>query len=219
LRGPTIPSASASFPNEYWPFAKPTQWHEFCQESPATSPGAVKTLGFPDQHYLNSALGWLELGNPAEARNEAEQISLPGRTHLETFLVRWRIAARADAWHEAHRLSTVFTRARPHLAAGWICLSYSLYRLSRPLEAWMQLLPQTSRFPKISAIPYMLACYAWEMGNKKLASKFLTRSAALGGPVEVKGAALDADDVDFLTAPSSTACKQSSAPLHISQRF
>lgn len=153
--------------------------------------GTVKKLGFPDQHYLNAALGWLELGNLHEARQEAERISLLGRAHQESFLLRWRIASRAENWQEGHRLAEVYTRTWPNRAAGWICLSYSLFRLGRPLEAWMQLLPRMSQFPRLSAIPYILACYAWQLGQAQVAREFLKRSAALGGPTEIRGIDLE----------------------------
>jgi hypothetical protein len=152
----------------------------------------VKTLGFPDRHYLNAAQGWLQLGNLREARLEAERISLLGRAHHDAFLTRWRIASRAADWTEAHRLAEVHTRTWPNRAVGWICLSYSLFRLNRPLEAWMQLLPRVSQFPRLSAVPYILACYAWQLGQMQVAREFLLRSAALGGPAEIRGIDLDA---------------------------
>lgn len=165
---------------------------------------AVNHLGFPDQHHLNCAAGWLELGNPEEARAEAARISFPGRTHQDAFLVNWRIASRTDCWTEAHRQASAFTSARPKLAVGWICLSYSLYRLRRPLEAWIQLLPKASEFPALGAIPYILACYASEMGNHDLSRRFLHQSAALGGPSEVKGATLETAQVDALVGDCIT---------------
>ena len=159
----------------------------------------MKTLGFPDQHHLNAALGWLELGNPGEAKAEVEKLSLLGRVNQEAFLVRWRIAGRVGDWEEGLRLAQIFTKYCAARPAGWICLSYSLYRLRRPLEAWMQLLPKASEFPKVSAIHYMLACYAWELGNQRLAKKFLERSSSLGGPAEIHGSALGHDTVESLT--------------------
>jgi hypothetical protein len=158
--------------------------------------GTVKTLAFPDQHHLNAALGWLALGNLGEARLEAERISLLGRAHQDAFLVRWRIASRTGQWSEAHRLADVHTRTWPNRAVGWICLSYSLFRLGRPLEAWMQLLPRVSQFPRLSAIPYILACYAWQLGQLQVAREFLRRSAALGGPAEIRGIDLDSTPFD-----------------------
>ncbi len=161
----------------------------------------MKTLEYPDRHHVNAANGWLELGNVAEARLEADAISLPGRAHLEAFLVRWKIAARLQNWSEAHRIATIFTKVVPNQVTGWICLSYSLYRLKRPLEAWMQLLPRAADFPRVSAIPYMLACYAHELGNHKLANQFLLRSADLGGPSEIKGCLTAAGDLPPIPAP------------------
>ena len=40
----------------------------------------------------------------------------------------------------AFTLSRIFTRIFPDRPTGWLCLSYSLYKLNRPLEAFLQLL-------------------------------------------------------------------------------
>jgi hypothetical protein len=67
--------------------------------------------------------------------------------------------------------------------------------MHRPLEAWIRLLPKASQFPKVSAIPYILACYAHQFGNHKLAERFLARSATLGGPSRIQEAALCIEDL------------------------
>jgi hypothetical protein len=162
-----------------------------------------KTVTYPDRHHLNAAQGWLELGNLDEARADADKISLSARSHPEPFLLRWRIATRRQEWDEAHRLARLFTKVNPGHATGWICLSYTLYRLRRPLEAWMLLLPKMADFPKVSAIPYILACYAWELGNHKLVTRFLTRSAELGGPSRITDAPLSMESVGPLDATPS----------------
>lgn len=127
--------------------------------------------------------------------------------------MRWRIAARTEAWSEAQRLAAVFTKVCGADPIGWICLSYSLYRLQRPLEAWMTLLPKANEFPNTSAIPYVLACYAWTLRNEPLARRFLARSAALGGPSEIRGAPLEPEIVDSLTEPLAATSGEPTPPL------
>ncbi|MGA1236128.1 MAG: hypothetical protein ACO34E_04615 [Limisphaerales bacterium] len=153
--------------------------------------GTTRELQYPDKHFVNSAAGWLELGNHTAALEEAKQISIFGRVHQDGFLIYWRIAARSGNWQQALEMSQVYTKACSAKALGWICLSYSLYRLKRPLDAWMKLLPKLREFPKIAAIPYILACYASELGNKTLADRLLQHSASLGGPSEIRGQSLD----------------------------
>jgi predicted Zn-dependent protease len=141
----------------------------------------MRPPGYPDLHFLNSASGWMDLGNLKEARAEIRGISLLGRLHPEVFVTHWTICARAGRWIEAHELSVTYTKLMPKQPTGWICLSYALYSLKRRLEAWLVLVPQFAVFPEVSAIPYILARYASEMGNRRESEKWLARSAALGG--------------------------------------
>jgi predicted Zn-dependent protease len=141
----------------------------------------VNELGYPDLHHLNAASGWMTLGDLTEARSEIRRVSLLGRLHPEVFVTHWRICARANRWTEAHQLAVTFTKITPNQPFGWICLSYSLYSLKRRLEAWLVLIPQCVAFPKVSAIPYMLARYAREMGHHRESKKWLAKSKALRG--------------------------------------
>jgi len=151
----------------------------------------MRELDYPEQHHLNFAQGWLEFGNPAEAKAAADQISWLNRFHPEVFIVRWRIHARLGNWGTARELARIFTRIFPDRPTGWLCLSYSLYKLNRPLEAYLQLLHRTEVFPRVSAIPYFLACYAWRLGDYRGAGKWLVKFKALGGGRKIKSGMLD----------------------------
>jgi predicted Zn-dependent protease len=139
-------------------------------------------LAFPDRHHLNAAVGWLLLGNLDEARAQLDQVSPLGRLQPDAMMTRWQLFVRLEDWDQAHHLARAFTRLCPVLPAGWVCLSYTLYRMNRVDEAWEVLLAKAHRFPKFSGIPYLLACYAWKSGHRREAEKWLARSAALGGP-------------------------------------
>ncbi|HYT59584.1 MAG TPA: hypothetical protein VEL06_05405, partial [Haliangiales bacterium] len=139
----------------------------------------MKELDYPERHYLNAALGWLELGNPAEAKAETDQISWLNRFHPEVFIVRWRIHSNLGRWETARDLAHIFSRVCPDRPSGWLCLSYSLYKLKRPVEAYLQLVHRAETFPQVSAIPYFLACYSWELGDHKGAGKWLAKWKAL----------------------------------------
>jgi predicted Zn-dependent protease len=139
-------------------------------------------LQFPDRHYLNAAIGWLLLGNTGEAKAQLDLISPLGRLQPDAMMIRWQLFVRLAQWDQAHHLARAFTRLCPMLPAGWVCLSYTLYRMNRMEEAWEVLLAKLQRFPKFSGIPYLLACYAWRSGNRREARKWLARSALLGGP-------------------------------------
>jgi predicted Zn-dependent protease len=148
-------------------------------------------LGFPDRHYLHAAVGWLLLGNTSEAKLQLDLISPLGRLQPDAMMIRWQLFIRLAQWEQAHHLARAFTRLCPVLPAGWIFLSYTLYRMNRIEEAWEVLLAKLQRFPKFSGIPYLLACYAWKSGNRREASKWLARSALLGGPSVLSTALLE----------------------------
>ena len=131
----------------------------------------MRKLDYPERHYLNFALGWLEFGNPIEAKAAADNISRLNSLHPEVFLVRWRIHVRLGNWEEARDLARTFARVFPNRPSGWLCLSYSLYKLKRPLEAYLQLLHQTAVFPSVSAIPY----YGENSDYQGYALKLLTK--------------------------------------------
>ena len=169
----------------------------------------MRKLDYPERHYLNFALGWLEFGNPIEAKAAADNISRLNSLHPEVFLVRWRIHVRLGNWEAARDLARTFTRVFPNRPSGWLCLSYSLYKLKRPLEAYLQLLHQTAVFPNVSAIPYFLACYAWALGDHRRAGKWLAKFKTLGGDKKIKSGVLDhtelllsCEQASSLSAPS-----------------
>jgi len=170
----------------------------------------MRDLDYPDRHYLNAAVGWLEMGRLAEAKVEADQISWLNRVHPEVFQVRWRIYERLGNWEAAHDLAFLFARVFPQRPTGWLCLTYSLYMLKRPMEAFLILLHQVEIFDNVRAIPYFLACYCWDMGELREAGKWLTRFRAIGRRQKVKSAPLDhwqllmsCESVSLTSAPAT----------------
>ena len=180
-------------------------WHEDC----GFGFHSMRELDYPEKHYLSSALGWLELGDPIEAKSEADRISCVNGFHPEVFLVRWRIQARLGKWEAALDLARIFTTISPDRATGWLCLSYSLFKLNRPMEAYFQLLHRINSFPKVSAIPYFLACYSWQMGDHKRAGQWLTTYKELGGGKNIKSAIFDY--TEFLLCSTSASSRQAAS--------
>jgi hypothetical protein len=158
-------------------------------------------LGYPDQHHFDAAMGWLMLDNPEDARIEADRISLLGRLLPETMVMRWQIYARLMRWEQALHVAEVCTRICPSQAAGWLCLAYAHYRLDQPRKAWEVLLGKVSMFPKMRGVPYLLACFASRAGMTEEADTWLARSAAMGGPSQIKDGPLEEGDL-LLSSPA-----------------
>ena len=156
----------------------------------------MQQLDYPEKHCLNSACGWLELGNPVEAKAEADKIPCLNRANPEVFVLRWRICAWLGKWEAALNLARMFTKVAPDRPTGWLCLSYSLFKLKRPLEAFLHLLHQAKAFPQVSAISYFLGCCCLEMGDRKGAEEWLAKAKALDLKKEIGPRLFDYPDLD-----------------------
>ncbi len=156
----------------------------------------MRRLDYPEKHCLNSACGWLELGNPLEAKAEADKIPWLNHPNPEVFVLRWRIHAWLGKWEAAYHLARMFTKVAPDRPTGWLCLSYSLFKLKRPLEAFLHLLHQAKAFPQVGAISYFLGCCCLEMGDRKAAEAWLAKAKALGVKKEIGPGLFDCADDD-----------------------
>ena len=154
----------------------------------------IPRLEPPDSHHLLATIGWLELGNPAEAQIEWAKISPGNREHTDALEGAWRIHAAAKSWSTALEAARKQVQAAPNHPAGWINQSYALHELKRSQEAFDELLPLAKKFPKVSVIHYNLACYACQLGRLEIAKKNLARAIKHRGKDEIKKLALaDAD--------------------------
>lgn len=158
----------------------------------------MSTLSFPDQHFVNAALGWLDLHAAAEARAELQQVTAANAVHFEVLEVWWRVHAAELHWDEALRVAELELIAAPDRMSGWVDRSYSLHELRRTLEAREALLPALKKFPQASLIPYNLACYDCQLGNPVEAHQWLRKAIARGEKGEIKDLALNDPDLAAL---------------------
>jgi tetratricopeptide (TPR) repeat protein len=149
----------------------------------------------PDNHHLRAAIGWLELGNSAEARGELDRIAPGHRNHPDVLEASWRIGAQEKDWTSALEIARRLVGADPANPAGWIHQSYSLHELKRTREAYDLLLPAIDQFPELSTIPYNLACYLCQLGDLDQARRWLARAVELRGKEDIKSVALADPDL------------------------
>lgn len=150
---------------------------------------AARNIEAPDIHFLNSAIGWLELGDTNEAKSDLEKIGFLTRHHPDVLIVRWKVHARAKEWTRALDIAKAMVRISQNKPTGWICLAYSLYNNKQTKDAWTNLLGAEKKFPDISAIPYFLACLACQMGKTEEATKWLSRWNSMVNESELKDTA------------------------------
>ena len=154
----------------------------------------------PDTHCFSAAVGWLELGNLAEARAELAQISPAQQEHPDVLEVRWAIAAEAKHWDEALQAAQALVRCAPKRSSGWLHQAYALRRVpdGSIQKAWDALLPAFDKFPKEPIIPFNLSCYACQLRQLDVARDWLKRAVAIGGKEKIKQQALADSDLEPL---------------------
>ncbi|MDB6018341.1 MAG: hypothetical protein JWR19_2830 [Pedosphaera sp.] len=160
----------------------------------------LKSLTPPDTHHLSAAQGWLELGNPLEATTELEQITPLFRTHPDVLDLSWQINAKSGNWDSCVEIGHALVKTAPDQPENWIHRSYALHELKRTREAFDWLEPAAALFPKVWLIPYNLACYSCQLGNRDDALKWLTATFKRGGKKAVKLMALQDPDLQPLSA-------------------
>lgn len=157
-----------------------------------------KTLPPPNCHFLEAAVGWLELGSPGEALTELNQIAAEFLDHPQVLEVKWQIFARTEKWDKSLPIAQAFCQVAPGLPQGWLHQAVSLYRLNRTEEAWKLLLPMAQKFPRSWIIPYDLSCYACQLNKLDEGRTWLKKAFKLGDPKEVKLLALADPDLKVL---------------------
>jgi predicted Zn-dependent protease len=156
----------------------------------------------PDTHCFLAAVGWLELGNLAEARAELEQVSAAQQEHPDVLELRWSISAEEKRWDEALQVAQAQVRRAPKRSSGWLHQAYALRRVPNGSiqKAWEALLPAFDKFPKEPTIPFNLSCYACQLRQLDVARDWLNRAVAVGGKEKIKQMALEDTDLEPLWA-------------------
>ncbi len=157
----------------------------------------MEPLGPPDCHYVNAAIGWIELGNLSEAIEEIVKVSPASRRHPEVLRVCFTLAAKQAQWDLAVDLAQSICRKVPQFALGWVCQAYALHRLGRTQEASDLLSGVVDQFSEEYSIPYDLACYACRLGRLDEAREWVELAIRLAGP-EVKKLASNDPDLEPL---------------------
>lgn len=154
----------------------------------------------PATHHISAAVGWVELGAPAEARAELAQLAPDLHGHPDVLEVRWLIAAEEKQWEEGLQIARSLLQVAPKRSSGWLHQAYALRRVpgGGVAKAWEALLPASEKFPKEPVIPYNLSCYACQMNQLDTARFWLQRAAAAGGKERIKSMALLDPDLEPL---------------------
>ncbi len=160
----------------------------------------MQQLEPPDTHYLSAAIGWLELGNLAEAEQELNRVSVANQCHPDVLEVRWIVLAQTQRWEAALQIARALLKMAPNRSSGWLHQAYALRRVSKDglKLAWEALLPASKKFPREATIPYNLSCYACQMDRLDEALGWLRRALLVGDKHQIKQMALEDSDLQPL---------------------
>lgn len=152
----------------------------------------------PDTHHLSAAIGWLELGNPAEASEELKWISAAMRVHPDVLETRWQLHAKTKEWEACVKVARETTQVVPANPFGWIHLSFALHELKRTQDAYDNLIGVLVDFPYEWLMRYNLACYSCQLGNLDEARRWLVEAETRGGAKQIKRMAREDPDLEPL---------------------
>ena len=160
----------------------------------------MKPVGPPESHDLSAAIGWLGLGNVAEAKKELARIGGALQNHPDVLEVRWLICAEEKRWEEGLQVARALLHSAPERSSGWLHQAYALRRVPDGglAKAWEALIPAFDKFPKEAIIPFNLSCYACQMGQLDAARQWLHRAVRIGGKETIKRMALNDSDLEPL---------------------
>jgi len=159
--------------------------------------GVVPEISKTEIHVLSAAVGWLELGLPKDALTELDQLSASAQECPDVLEVRWLILADLSEWDRALEVSSKLVQAASDRASSWLHHAYATRRATDGglLKAFNILAPVASQFPKVSTIPYNLACYTCQLERGAAETlDWLERALQVGNAKEMLEMALnDAD--------------------------
>ncbi|MFO1501203.1 MAG: tetratricopeptide repeat protein [Verrucomicrobiota bacterium] len=160
----------------------------------------MESIGMPDTHFLSSALGWMELGNCAEAKHELAKVSPTLAEHPTVLEVTWAVHAAEKDWAAALAVADRLVASAPDHANGWLHRAYAIRRAPGGglQAAWDALLGAVDRFPQEATIPYNLACYACQLSQLDEARRWLQRAMAVGDKAKLKSMAISDSDLEPL---------------------
>jgi tetratricopeptide (TPR) repeat protein len=158
----------------------------------------MKPLEPPETFYFPAAQGWLELGNPIEAKAELEKLAPELRALPEVLKLRWLIYIAAEHWGAALDIAAALIQLDPEDPVGWSNRSHALHELKRTAEARDNLLRVLDKFPGSATMRYNLACYECRLGRLEEARQCLEKAFALGEARNMKLAALEDPDLEAL---------------------
>jgi tetratricopeptide (TPR) repeat protein len=158
---------------------------------------STQSIPLPSRHFVDAAVGWLMLGNPAEALAELKRLPPEVRRRSEVLDLYWEALSEQKHWDAAFAIALEQVSLFPDLLNGWIHRAYAARRKEGGgiPEAFALLLPAVTRFPEESMVRYNLACYTAQLDRLDEAWAWFCKALAVGEGAELRAMALADDDL------------------------
>ncbi len=153
----------------------------------------MNTLPISDQHHLDAAEGWIELGNFEEAKRELQQISEQFKCDPDVIEMRYRVDCRPECWDAVHELVMAMRNSMPEKPRIDFYLAMIQFYGKKYQEAYETLRPVVDELPEDWTIAYCLACYCCKLGKVDEAKIWLHKAIDLGGEELRQDAMADPD--------------------------
>lgn len=128
---------------------------------------------------LQAAIGYLELGMPAEGLRELDTLPPEGRAQVECLELRAVLEQHLGNWQGAADTYAELGRREPENAERFIAQGCCLYELRRVPEARAALLSAGAHARDHALWNYHLACYEAILGNRARARELVHASLRL----------------------------------------
>lgn len=148
---------------------------------------------------LQAAIGYLELGMPADGLRELQSLSPELQARVETLELRAVLEQHLGHWHDAAHTYAELGRREPDNPDRFIAQGCCLYELQQVTEARDALLSAGPKARQHGLWNYHLACYEAILGNRERARELIHHSLRL--QPRLRAMALQNDNLLPLLSP------------------
>ena len=147
---------------------------------------------------IQRADGFIDLRLLPRAKAELEKVPVAYRENRACCDVYLRLAMEEQNWAYAAEIAADLARRFSDELTYPVQLAYCIRRKESLSAARSVLLEASRRFKKAAIIPYNLACYECQLGNREEASKYLQRAIQLDK--DCRELAMNDDDLEPMWA-------------------
>jgi predicted Zn-dependent protease len=131
-----------------------------------------------DRARLDAVVGWIGLGDLAEAESELKKTEARFPRHPCVMQVRWRLHWETEDWEACLEIARALTVLAPDRRFGWLHYAVSLHKLNRTSEARDVILSVLNNFECNTTFPYYLALFSARLGELDEARSWLEKALA-----------------------------------------